>query len=115
MNSAGQTALPSNNMKITASSPTPEAPSAQRKIYINGMEIENIQDLNININSYGGQSITLQLNPKNITVTEESMFIEQEKLARKKFTKKQLRDLIVHNLDNMDAIKWIKSLKLNGR
>ena len=106
-----QPVSPSNTVSIS----TPEEATPQRKIYINGIEIENIHDLNVNINQYGGQSITLHLNPKNVIVNEESMFIEQNKPKQKTFTRKQLRDLIVHNLDNMEAIQWIKKLKLNGR
>ncbi len=95
-----------------ASFPTPESPATRRKVYINGVEVKQVDSIAIEMNPYNRSRVTLQMSPKDVHMTEESIFIDIGG-DKNKYTKKQLRDLIVYNLENQEAIKWIDRLKLN--
>lgn len=91
---------------------TEAIPESPRKIYLNGVELSQVHDISIDVSAYNRSNIKISMAPKNVRITDKSIFIDVDG-DQHRYTKKQLRDLIVKNLDNAEAVKWINRLKLN--
>lgn len=106
MNSGNKSMSPRSQLREAAER-VPEG----RKVYVNGQVVQGVGELVYNVGEYNGR-VNITFHPEKMIVTKESIRIDLGGDTRR-YSKGQLKELIVNNLDNNEAIQWIEKLKLN--
>lgn len=97
----------SDNMCDTS----PTSPTPLRKVYMDGKPVLGVEEAVVKVGRWN-ETVQVSFNPRQVTVTPNSIHITLHE-DNNRYTKEQLRELIIKNLDNHEAIQWINNLKLN--